>query len=217
MNRVELGSLAVAVFPVVLAAGIFTIPVVSDYSNHALAEQAARQTGRWFWGHLVSGVAFGLGIVAACSIADHLFVVGHTCLGKLSLPPATLGGALYAIGLGADGIGPLATVASGASAQTFFEGSGMWVSGVFIAASVLFGLGLIMQVSGILRARLLGRTTGVVVLAAALVFVAATAIPSGWGLYGVAVSALVVYAPISRAMWRQYRGLQEGGITSTQP
>ncbi len=39
MTREQFQVLSVGVFPIVLTVGILTIPVVSDYSNHVLAEQ----------------------------------------------------------------------------------------------------------------------------------------------------------------------------------
>ena len=202
MRRGQLHALPIAIFPVTLATGILTIPVVSDYSNHLLAEQAVSQTARWFWGHTISGVAFGLSILAACYITQHLSTKGQSRSGAVSLSLIAIGGALYAFGLGADGIGPLATAAGGGRAFTFFEGSGMRVSKVFIAASVFFGIGLISQVIGVSHTGLLKGVTRIVVFIAATVFLVSTAIPSGWGLYVVAAAVLVVYLPIAVTFWR---------------
>ncbi len=59
-------------FPILLSVGILLIPVVSDYSNHALAEEASKESIRWLSGHVVSVVA-----VAAWTIylplAKHLW------------------------------------------------------------------------------------------------------------------------------------------------
>lgn len=86
----------------------------------------------------------------------------------------------------------------------FFEGSGMWVSGVFIAASAIFGFGLIVQVIGLIHAGILKGVFRLIALIVAIVFIGATAIPSGWGLYGVAVAALVLYGLIGKAFWREH-------------
>lgn len=201
MKRGQLQVLSIAIFPIILTTGILTIPVVSDYSNHLLAEQAASQTARWFWGHIISGVAFGLSILAACYITEYLSSKGQSCSGAMSLSLIAIGGVLYAFGLGADGIGPLATAAGGGRAFTFFEGSGMRVSGVFITASIFFGVGLIIQVIGVSHTGLLRGLTRIVVLIAAIVFLVSTAIPSGWGLWVVAAAVLVVYLPIAVAFW----------------
>ena len=106
MKRGQLQVLSIAIFPIILTTGILTIPVVSDYSNHLLAEQAASQTARWFWGHIISGVAFGLSILAACYITEYLSSKGQSRSGALSLSLIAIGDVLYAFGLGADGIGP---------------------------------------------------------------------------------------------------------------
>lgn len=73
----------------------------------------------------------------------------------------------------------------------------MRVSGVFIAASILFGIGLTSQAIGIFHAGLLKGVIQIVVFAAAIIFLVSTAIPSGWRLYVVAAAALVVYLPSS--------------------
>ncbi len=203
MRRGKLHALPIAIFPVTLAAGILPIPIVSDYSNHLLAEQDASQTVRWFWGHPISGVAFGLSILAACYITRYLSTKGQSRSGTISLSLIAIGGVLYAFGLGADGIGSLATAAGGGRAFTFFEGSGILVSGVFIAASIFFGVGLISQVIGVSHAGLLKGVIRIVVLTAAIIFLVSTAIPSGWGLYVVAGAAIVVYLPIANALWRE--------------
>jgi hypothetical protein len=191
-------------FPIVLAVGILTIPVVSDYSNHVIAEQAVGQTGRWFWGHLISAVAFGLASLAAFSINRYLSKRGQANLGMSSLILVTTGSALYAFGLGADGIGPIASIAGGGRASTFFEGSGMWVSGVFITASVILGLGFIVQTAGLNQAGILKGPSRIIAMITAFVFIGATAIPSGWGLYGVAATALVLYGLIGKSLWCEH-------------
>lgn len=201
MRRGRLKIVPILAFPVVLTIGILVIPVVSDYSNHILAERAVGQTIRWFWGHLISAVAFGCGGVAAYSIQRYLSKRGQANSGKVSLSLVAIGSALYAFGLGADGIGPLASVAGGGSAFTFFEGSGIWVSGVFIAASIIFGLGLITQVIGLIQAGMIKGFFRVIAFVAAIIFMGAAAIPSGWGLYGVAAAALVLYFTIGIKYW----------------
>jgi hypothetical protein len=203
MTSAQLRAIPVALFPVVLVAGIVTIPVVTDYSNHELAAQAASHTARWFWGHIISAAAFGLAVLAACSIAGYLRAKRQARLGALGLTLMAVGGALYAAGLGADGIGPIASAAGGGTAEAFFEGSGAWITGVFVTAAMTFGLGLMAHAAGLLRAGLLKQVTGIIVFAGAIAFAGAAAIPSGWGLYVVAAAVLAVYVPISAAMWRE--------------
>ena len=202
MNYQKLQALAVALFPVLLTIGIIIIPLVTDYSDHINAGRAAAQTGRWFWGHIISSISFGVAILAACFIAEHLYRK-REIRGLIGLPLVAIGAALYAGGLGADGIGPLATEAGGNQAHVFFDGSGFMIGGVFTAASIVFGIGLIIQITGVVRARLVAGMKGSILFIAALLFIGATAISSGWGLYGVAAAALLIYLPISIAMWRE--------------
>jgi len=57
-------ALPIIAFPLILITGIVLIPVVSNYADHDLAEKAAQQTKLWFWSHLISGIAFGTGLLA---------------------------------------------------------------------------------------------------------------------------------------------------------
>ena len=182
-------------FPIILAFGILLIPVNPDYKNHALAVQAVAQTERWFAGHLISAIAFGFSIWAAREI-----------LGKLPKAPwytlifIATGAGLYAAGLGTDGIAPAAVMASGESAVVFFDGSGWWVSGVFMAATLFFGIGLFILISNSIQHHLVEGLWRYIIFVCALVFVAAPAIPSGWGLYGVAIAAAGIFFPIGVSM-----------------
>ena len=201
MTRNRLQALSIAAFPVLLVIGILTIPVVSDYADHALTEKAAGRTARWYGGHVISAIAFGFGALASCAIANYIEQRGEgpDNIGK-SL--AVVGAALFAAGLGADGVGPVAVAAGGGQARAFFDGSGMLVSSLFIAASITFGAGMIIQVVRVIRTGALVGISRVVVFTSALVFVGSTAIPSGWGLYAVAAAALGVYLPIGIAVWQ---------------
>ncbi|MGD8758789.1 MAG: hypothetical protein PVJ07_00895 [Anaerolineales bacterium] len=203
MERNRQHSLLVAAFPILLTLGILLIPVVSDYGNHDLAQQAVRQTGRWLWGHLIAAAAFGVGTLAAAYIAVELDRRSER-LGRIGLPLIAIGAALYAAGLGADGIGAVATHTYNGNSRAFFDGSGMMVAGVFIAASVLFGAGLILQTVGAQRSGLVTGAFRYLVGFAAIAFMGAGAIPSGWGLYLVAASAMLVYLPISVGMRREH-------------
>ncbi len=69
-------------------------------------------------------------------------------------------------------------------------------------ASVFFGVGLISQVIGVIRAGLLKGAIRIVVFTVAIVFLISVAVPSGWGLYVVAAAALVVYLLIANTFWR---------------
>lgn len=201
MSRNRIQTLPIAAFPLLLAIGIVTIPVVADYANHTLAEEGARQAARWYAGHLLSALAFGVGALASCSIAAFTDRLGQG-LDWIGLPLAVVGAALYAAGLGADGVGPVAIANAGGQPRTFFDGSGMLVSGVFIAGAVSFGTGAIIQVMRVVHAVALGSALRYVISIAALAMAAAPVMPSGWGLYGVAAAALVVYLPISALVWR---------------
>lgn len=193
--RATVPLLTVLAFPVLLSAGIVLIPVVSEYGDHAQAARAAAQSGRWFAGHLLAAVAFAWSIAAACRIIAALNVRGGR-LEAVTLPALAAGAGLYAAGLGADGVGPLAVAAAGGAPELFFDGSGMWISGVFIAGTLAFGSGLIGLIVSAGRAGLLRGAARPIALVAALVFMAAPAVPSGWALYAVALAAFGVFLPM---------------------
>lgn len=191
-----------ALFPLVLAVGIVLIPVVRNYADHELAEAAAAQSKRWFWGHLLSAIGFGLGVAVAAIInlnflepTDHLWPT-------LSLVFMAVGGAVQMFGLGADGIGPLAVRRAGGSAKLFFDGSRVWVTGTFIAGSILFSVGQIILVILINNLEIFSPATAVAIMVAAILFSVSTAVPSGYGLYVTAVSALIIYLPLASFFWR---------------
>ena len=171
------------------------IPVNPDYSDHALAVQAVELTERWFVGHLIAAIAFSFSIWASREILGVLQKAPWSTLIFIAF-----GAGLYAAGLGADGIGPVAVKASGESAIIFFDGSGWWVSGVFMAATLFFGIGLFMIISNSIQYQLVKGIWRYIIFVSALVFVSVPAIPSGWGLYGVAIAAFGVFIPIGFAV-----------------
>ena len=201
MNDQRLQAWFVLAFPIVLSIGIGLIPVVSDYSDHAIATEAMNLTGRWFAGHLLAAVAFGLSILSVSAIRGYLKDRSYE-LPLFILPVMAIGAGLYAAGLGADGIGPLAVQASGSAATLFFYGSGWFVSGTFMAAILFFGVGLFSLVYHANQSRMVEGIWRYVIFFSALVFVAVPAIPSGWGLYGEALAAYGVFLPLGLAVWR---------------
>ena len=146
MHVNRFGIFPILAFPIILAIGILLIPVNPDYNNHTLAVRALEQTERWFAGHLISAIAFGFAIWAAREI-----------LGVLPKAPwytlvfIATGAGLYAAGMGADGIAPAAIMASGESALIFFDSSGWWVSGVFMAGTLCFAIGLFIIISNLIQ------------------------------------------------------------------
>jgi hypothetical protein len=202
MSNKSLAVLAF-LFPLLLAAGIITIPFVSDYSDNLVTEAAAAQAARWFWGHIVSGVAFGISMVLAHNITRYVNSRTQTRAGEISLILLALGGCLLAMGLGADGVGAVAVRAGGSQASAFFEGSGMMVTGLFMAGVILYGFGLIFQISGLRRSGLIsGRASGVLA-AFAVIFMGASAIPSTAGLYVLALAAAVIYGSFGLLLLRR--------------
>ena len=158
-------------------------------------------TGRWFVGHLLSAVGFGLSILSVSVIAAYLKHRSYK-IPLFILPVMAIGAGLYAAGLGADGIGPIALENSGASPTLFFDGSGWFVSGTFMAATLFFGVGLISLVVHANQSSMVEGVWRYIIFISALVFVTVPAIPSGWGLYGVAIAAYGVFAPLGIAVFR---------------
>lgn len=200
MNTEKLPTWPLLVFPLTLTLGILIIPMVPDYSDHAAAESAAGQTLRWFWGHLLCAASFGIGALTSGIVVGLMGERSNARWRTLCVPLMAAGGALYSAGLGADGIGPLAASAGGGTARMFFDGSGIWITGVFMVGAILFGVGLLLLVLIVIRSGLLSNRSRAVVFLAALVFLVAPTIPSGWALYGIAVASFGVYIPIWRVL-----------------
>ncbi len=188
----------VLAFPVVLTIGIVLIPVVTNYDDHALAEQAVNLTTRWFFGHIIAALGFAVAVLAVSAIDSHLRE-SQRGLPAMTLPFITLGAGLYAAGLGADGIGPLAVRSAGYSPVIFFDG-GNWVTGIFVAGTTFFGIGLIRMTGGAIQIGFVQGPSRYIVFISALIFLVAPAILSGWALYGVAVAAFGVFVPFALAM-----------------
>ena len=196
MNQKRKDMLLIIAFPIVLTTGILLIPIVPDYANHDLAARAVDLTARWFVGHILSAVAFGLGVLAVGAI-DRSLGSFSTSLPSPILLFIAVGASLYAAGLGADGIGPIAVKSAGLSPTIFFDGSGWWVISLFVAGTLFFGIGLITMVLFLIQSGLLSRPFRYIAFISALVFAVAPAIPSGWALYGVAVAVIGVFVPIA--------------------
>ena len=199
MNDKRAQIIYVLAFPVVLTIGIVLIPVVTDYTDHRLPEQAVEQTVRWFAGHIIAAIGFGLAILAVGSIDRHLQLMSRSLPG-VTLPGVAVGAGLYAAGLGADGIGPLAVRSAGYSPVIFFDGSSLWMNGIFIAATLVFAIGVLSLVIGSIQRELLRGWSRYVSLVSAIIFVGAPAILSGWALYGVALAAFGVFVPFAVEM-----------------
>ena len=199
MNHKRMQIIYILAFPVVLTIGIVLIPVVADYSQHQLAEEAVAQTMRWYVGHILSAVGFALAILAVSAIDAHLRQAERT-LPLLTLPLITIGAGLYAAGLGADGIGPVAVQTTGESPIIFFDGSTMWVTGLFVTGTILFGIGLLLLVIGSIRQGLLTGHSRYIAFISTLVFMVAPAILVGWALYGVALASFGIFVPFALAI-----------------
>ena len=191
-------AIPIFVFPIMLSIGIILIPLVSNYSDHVLVLQGVDQGARWFAGHLVSAAAFGICVWAVCEIAAEL-QRRTSRSNAILLSLMSLGASLYAAGLGVDGIAPMALRSSGTSALAFFDG-GLWVSSVFMLATIFFAFGLISLVIRIIRAGLVEGIWRYVIFSSALVFIIAPAVPSGFALYAEALASLGVFVPIGIAM-----------------
>jgi hypothetical protein len=199
MDDKRMQIIYILAFPVVITIGIVLIPVVTDYTDHRLPEQAVDQTGRWFAGHIIAAIGFGLSVLAVGSINRHLQLTSRSLPG-VTLPSIAVGAGLYAAGLGADCIGPLAVRSAGYSPVIFFDGSSMWVNGTFMAAALVFAIGLLSLVNGSIQRELLRGWSRYVSLVSAIIFLGAPAILSGWALYGVALAAFGVFVPFALEM-----------------
>lgn len=193
-------AIPVLVFPILLTIGIILIPLVTNYSDHEIVLEAVEQEARWISGHLLSAVAFGMSIWAVYEVAAELQRrTSKPNWGLIIL--MSVGASLYAAGLGADGIAPLALRSAGISALPFFDG-GIWVNVVFMLATGLYALGLISMVIRTIRAGLVEGIWRHVTFASALAFVAAPAILSGFALYLEALAALGIFLPIGLELAR---------------
>ena len=199
MKKKRTQVMTILAFPIVLTIGIAFIPVVTDYTDHRLAERAVSQVGRWFLGHIISAIGFPLCILAVGEIEKHLRSASGS-LPRLTFPFLVIGAGLYSAGLGADGIGPIALQAAGYSPVIFFDGSELWVTGIFIAGTIVFGIGLLLTATGTIREGLLKGRNRYISFVSSLLFMVAPAILSGWALYGVVLASFGIFVPMALAI-----------------
>lgn len=192
---ISISPLLILAFPLLLTIGTFTIPFVKNFGDHDAAEQGANQQRRWFWGHLLTAAAFGIGIAVVVILALPLLRTEHGGWGLAAVSLAAAGGGLQAAGLGADGIGPVSMLRVQQPARLFFDGSSQLVPLTFILGSVGFGLGQIFLVIGLNHLPDVSTLMGATTLIAAIFFSALPAIPSSWSLYLTAVLSWVIYIP----------------------
>jgi hypothetical protein len=189
-----------AAFPTNLLVGVFTIPVVADYADHELAAAAVDSTLRWYVGHLISALAFAVAAIAAMALWSRLAQVERGRGGAWAAALVVIGACCHVFGLGADGVGPIATGVGGGAPQMYFDGLGVQLVAVFVTGAAAFALGWIGLIRMLVAARIVRGwrrwwlPVGVVLMAAA------EAIPSGWGLYLVATLAATVWLPISNSL-----------------
>lgn len=187
------------VFPVLLCTGILLIPYLSSFADHGAAAAAVAHSNRWVWGHVLSGVAFTYGVFAVSlfSISVLPFRKALGCL--LFLVP---GAGLLAVGMGADGVGPVVFAAAGYPAAAFFDASARWVVTLFVLGSVAFCLGqIVLLVQLQHQAQITNLKAGLLYGAAAL-FGVSSAIPSSLGLIVLGVTALFIYFTLGVALYR---------------
>ena len=196
MDNIKI-AVIILIFPILLSAGIFTIPYVLDYSSNIITELAVLQSGRWLWGHIISALAFGWAIIVAHYISRYLYYNEQNRIGTFSLYLTVAGGILMAAGMGAGGIGPVATINGGAQASVFFEGSGMIITIIFMVGIIVFGFGLINQIIGLGRIGVIPDIFVYVLIACAILFMGFAALPSSMGLYCIAYLSVLIYGCLS--------------------
>jgi hypothetical protein len=85
----------------------------------------------------------------------------------------------------------------------FFDGSSVWVTSIFVLATIVFGMGLLLLVIGSIRSELLTGKSRYFSFVSTLIFMIAPAIFSGWALYGVSLATFGIFTPLALAISRQ--------------
>lgn len=200
MKQNRLVAIVVGLFPVLLMTGILLIPVVADYGDHQLAETAVSYTTRWVIGHILSGIAFSYSILAIFVLCQHLFP-SNAKTTLIIMPFIVMGAGLLTIGMGADGIGPVAVQNAGGAPSLFFDGSSRYIPILFAGGSILFSLGQIGLMIAIQHTEQFSRTENIALMTFAILFSISSATPSGWGLYVLGTAGLVIYGIIAQRLW----------------
>jgi hypothetical protein len=167
-----------------------------------LAAAVTAETTRWWVAHLLVAVGSGLLAIAFVALRSYLRDAGEERWSVMGLPFIVMGSTLYAL-LPAMEFAPVGALRAGADVAAVQAAQMPWFVPILLTSALLFALGVLGFVIGIVRSDVLG--TGLTwIVAGALVVMAATRFfPVGAAqLYVGPAAGLVALWSLAYAMWK---------------
>jgi len=192
-------AVTVAAGPVLLLAALLWHPPLPGRlpDNDAVAEAVAADVTRWGMSHLAAAVAAAAIAVAFLVIRSHLRERGDGWFSAVGLALVVAGSTLYAVLPGME-FSALAAQENGTDIAAAQEALQPWFIAVLLSGSVLFAAGTTLFAVAVLRSGRMGRTEGVVIAAALVVFGVSRVIPIGVvQFYVQPVAALLALLPLA--------------------
>ena len=201
----------VAIAPAVLLGGFVYHPYISPPTDPAaIATAAASDTTRWGLAHLAISVGYGLVVLAFLAIRSYLSEAGEERWSILALPFIVMGSTLFAF-LPAMEIAMLGAAEAGADVQAVLIAMDPWFFPTFLAAALIFALGVLGFAMGIIRSGVVGPRLTWLVVGALVVMAAARFVPAGAAIYVGGASAIVALWPLAYEMWKHPEAARPAG------
>jgi hypothetical protein len=160
--------------------------------------------------HLAVGVGSGLVVLAFLAIRSYLREAGEERWSILALPFIVMGSTLFAF-LPAMEIAMLGAAEAGADVQAVLIAMDPWFFPTFLAAALIFALGVLGFAMGIVRSGVLGPRLTWLVVGALVVMAAARFVPAGAATYVGGASAIVALWALAYEMWKHPEAARPAG------
>ena len=168
-----------------------------------LAAAVTAETTRWWVAHLLVAVGSGLLAIAFVAVRSYLRDAGEERWSVMGLPFIVMGSTLYAL-LPAMEFAPVGALRAGADVAAIQAAQMPWFVPILLTSALLFALGVLGFVIGIVRSDVLGAWLIWIVPAALVVMAASRFFPVGAAqLYTGPVAGLVALWSLAYTTWKQ--------------
>jgi hypothetical protein len=193
--------------PAVMVVGHGYHPWLGDAGDPAffdrLAAAVADDPTRWWVTHFLVAVGSGLLVLAFLAVRGYLREAGEEGWSAVGVPFIVMGSTLYAL-LPAMEFAPLAALAAGADVAAVQAGMMPWFVPILQTSALIFGLGVLGFVIGIVRSGVLSPPLAWLVAGALVVTAAMRFFPVGAAqLYVGPAAALVALWPLAVTVWKR--------------
>jgi hypothetical protein len=195
---------------VLLAAFVYHPYIANLTDKAAVAAALASDTTRWGLSHLAVGVGSGLLVLSFLAIRSYLREAGEERWSILALLFIVLGSTLFAF-LPAMEIAMLGAAEAGADVQAVLIAMDSWFFPTFLAAAIIFALGVLGFALGIVRSGVLGPRLTWLVVGALVVMAAARFVPLGAAIYVGGAATIVALWPLAYEMWKHPEAARHAG------